>query len=74
VLDADQFEQGYELYNHIVSQRRYDNQSDVGKGGGVCRVMTTQEAVDYATLLTVDFFWAQRFRYTCVFDEFHTRR
>ena len=73
-LDNDQFEQGHKIYNEIVSQPRYDNQRDVGRKGGVYRAMTPRENEDYTIILTVDYFWAQRFRYTCSFDEFHTVR
>ena len=73
-LDNDQFEQGHKIYNEIVSQPRYDNQRGVGRKGGVYRAMTPRENEDYTIILAVDYFWAQRFRYTCSFDEFHTVR
>jgi hypothetical protein len=71
-FDAASFQRGHAAYNHTVSQPRYHDQTGRGRSPGVYREMTEDEQRDYGRLLSVDYFWAQRFRLTCVFDEFQT--
>lgn len=73
-LDVDAFEAGWRLYNHVVSQSRYDGRTSEGRSPGVIREMSATETADFDLILKTDFFWAHRFKQTCIFGEFHTVR